>query len=59
VIRDPAKNDRIDLPLEGVINARSTGFALMARRHNLAFSAILIDLIAIYDRPAPAATPVA
>ena len=57
VIRDPAQNDVIELPLERQLNARTNGFARSMRRHNVRFSHQLDDLIALFEEnPAEAAT---
>ena len=59
VLRDPAKNEVIDLPLERNMNARTIGFEASLRRHNVRFSAILEDLVALFNQnpsePVPAA----
>jgi 5,5'-dehydrodivanillate O-demethylase len=53
VIRDPARNQVIDLPLERQLNARTNGFEASMRRHNVRFSAQLDDLIALFtEQPA-------
>jgi 5,5'-dehydrodivanillate O-demethylase len=58
VIRDPARNGIIELPLERNMNARTIGFEASLRRHNVRYSAILEDLIALYAQkptePVPA-----
>ncbi len=49
VVRDPARNGRIDLPLERVKAHRADGFEAMFRRHQVRYSPIageLLDLLA-------------
>ena len=53
VLRDPAKNQVIDLPLERQLNARTNGFELSMRRHNVRFSAKLPELIALFGEANP------
>jgi 5,5'-dehydrodivanillate O-demethylase len=50
VIRDPARNTIIELPLEHTINARKTGFEIAVRRHNTRYTKILEELIALYNQ---------
>jgi 5,5'-dehydrodivanillate O-demethylase oxygenase subunit len=56
VIRDPKKNELIELPLEKQLNARTNGFERSMRRHNVRFSPQLSDLIALFgdESPSPA-----
>jgi 5,5'-dehydrodivanillate O-demethylase len=54
VVRDPAKNVRIDLPLEGMKAHRANGFEFMFRSHQVRYSPIAEELVALM---APASPP--
>jgi 5,5'-dehydrodivanillate O-demethylase len=54
VMRDPAQNVRIDLPLEGVKAHRANGFEFMFRSHQVRYSPIAEELVALF---APASPP--
>ena len=49
VVRDPADDRVIDLPLERMKHARTDGFATMMRQHFVQFSPIIDDLVALYQ----------
>jgi 5,5'-dehydrodivanillate O-demethylase len=49
VIRDPARNVRIDLPLEKDKEHFSDGFASLLKRHMSRFSPIAGDLLAVFS----------
>jgi 5,5'-dehydrodivanillate O-demethylase len=53
VLRDPAKNVRIDLPLEGVKAHRADGFENMIRRHQIRYSPIAEEVIALLAPSSP------
>jgi 5,5'-dehydrodivanillate O-demethylase oxygenase subunit len=57
VLRDPAQNTIIELPLEKNMNARTIGFEQSLRRHNVRYSAILEDIIALYAQKPPEPVP--
>ena len=48
VIRDPAQNTVIDLPLEKNKHHMSDGFEITARRSRTSFCPILEDLVAVF-----------
>jgi 5,5'-dehydrodivanillate O-demethylase len=52
VIRDPAKNVRIDLPNEKKKIHNSDGFASFALRTHAKFSPIAKDVVALFEKPA-------
>jgi 5,5'-dehydrodivanillate O-demethylase len=56
VVRDPARDAIVEVPIERHMNARSDGFARFQRRHVLSFSPIFEELVALFDRaPEPVA----
>jgi len=52
--RDPSDDAVIELPVERTMNARAAGFETTLRRHNLRYSAIAEDLVALFSAPAAA-----
>jgi 5,5'-dehydrodivanillate O-demethylase len=57
VMRDPAKNERIDLPLEGVKAHRANGFEFMFRSHQVRFSPIADELVKLMAPSSPPREP--
>jgi 5,5'-dehydrodivanillate O-demethylase oxygenase subunit len=47
--RDPAHDETIELPVERTMNARAAGFETTLRRHNLRYSTIAEDLVALFS----------
>jgi 5,5'-dehydrodivanillate O-demethylase len=48
VVRDPARDVVINLPLEKIKHLRTDGFEMLMRRHFVRFSPIIEDLVALY-----------
>jgi 5,5'-dehydrodivanillate O-demethylase len=57
--RDPAQDEVIELPVEAKMNARANGFETTLRRHNLRYSAIAEDLVALFAQQPAAASAAA
>jgi hypothetical protein len=49
-LRDPARNTRIDIPIERHKNSKADGFATLMRRHAISHSARFDDLVALFGR---------
>jgi 5,5'-dehydrodivanillate O-demethylase oxygenase subunit len=54
VLRDPARNERIDIPLERGKHHFSDGFARILRKNHMQFSPIAADLLEIFAAKVPA-----